>query len=680
MCSETNTLEVKNLIKQELLKNSFPNFEVLFNEKSLNISLELLNELLDEEKKDFEKDLELPLEKINFETFFDKESILDIYWSFLSHYYSVNSDEKIRKIIEEFEPSLIDYWHFVSYNKKYYEICKYILEETSLDYEQKRIVKDVVEKFEERWINLKTEKQNKLKKISKKLAKLSNKFSNNEIDSEKTFSYTFSNLDFLQELPNSIAESVKSEKWYTFWASPSDYSNVMKYCSSREIREFFYKKHSSFASSWKFDNKKNILQIINLRKEKAEILWYNSFNELAFVHKMADSKEEVEVLIKPITKKAKQKARKELYFLKKYFKLCDIHPWDLPYFYRKLKETKYKLNEQEVKKYFEFNNVLSWLFGVAKKLFGLEMKEVSKKFSEDNFFSDCKFYEVWKDWEKIAFYMLDPFYRKEKNSWAWANDLKWKFKEKLPFIINVCNFEKPRKQELSNKELSEENFSLLSLWEVETIFHEFGHATHQMLAKSKYPELSWFWVEWDFVEVPSQFLEHWVSEKESVKLFAKHFETEEEIPETFLETFEKLKNLWIWLNILSQNRLTFLDFKLHWDKVPQDVESLEKKVKKVFEKYRVFEKKDTQYNSYCTFGHIFDWSYASGYYSYIRAEIMELNIFSEFRKNWIFDEKTAKKYREKILEAWSSKDAKDLFFDFMWKWVNLEVFYENKGL
>ncbi len=674
---------MKQIIK-EIKNPKINDFEFLFSEKNLKKSTDILKWLLDKEKKRFKEKIKNFKDgtKPSFETFQD-DSILDIYWSYLNHLKWVYDTKQIRDIIDDFEPYIIEFSNEVAYNKTYYEMLKSCIEDCNLNDEQKKIIEESIKYYEARWINLEKSKQSRLKKIKGKLTKLSNRFSNNLLDSQKEFLYHIETKKTLEELPEEILEQTGKKakeqwkEWYIFTSNPSEYIAIMKYCSDGNIRKDFYEKKHSFASNWKYDNRKIVLEILKLREEKANILWYKNYAELSLEFKMAKSPEEIVNLFENINKKARIKAKKEIKELKRYFNLSNLQDWDLSYYFRKYKEENYKINEKEIKEFFEFEKVLLWLHQIVYKLYWLEFK-VKKQESqlldkENKIFWDVRFYEVYKDWRLISYYILDPFYRAEKRSWAWADNIRDKYKWRIPIIVNVCNFNPPW-----FVDWSKEKISLMSILDVETLFHEFGHAIHEISSKSYYTELTWFDVEWDFIEVPSQFLEHYTGEKESLDIFALNYKNGKKIPKNILDSLKKSKNLWSWNFVLRQNEFWFLDIILHSKKAPENIKKLDEITLNIANKYGI-NKKEENYKMYAWFSHIFAWWYASGYYSYMWAEIIELDIWSEFKKNWIFDKKTGKKFFDTILSAWSYKKAPDMFFDFMWREPNIEAFIKDKG-
>lgn len=663
---------IKEQILQELHKVNFPNLELIFSSAGLGVAWELLWELLEEDKKAFEKLLKIPHSEICFDDFED-EWLLDYYWSLLNHYQWVNNTKVIRDIIETFRPELQDFWNYVAYNRDYFDLllaCEHSLE-TKFSWENRELLSDQkramylrIKAFKDRGIDLDTDKQNRLKELNKILAKLSNDFTNNISDDESKFSYEITDFECIKNLPKDVLTSVKQGDTYIFSADPTAYMAIMKYCNDSEIRSDFEKVRNSFASKWKYDNRQNILDILKYKNEKAHLLGYRNYAELSLNDKMADSPEQVFELIEWISQKAKTKAMLELDELKTYFQVSDLKSSDIAYYSNIYKEEKYNFDEKELQKYFEYNSVLKYLHDFVKNFYWLELKEIIVPVYNQ----DVKVYEVYRDSELIAYYLLDPFYRKEKRWGAWADNLREKniLFGKIPVVVNVCNFLKS-------------DPTLLLMRDAETLFHEFWHAIHEMLSVSPLGELSGFWVEWDFVELPSQLLENWVTQNESLEKLAKHYETNEPLPRKMLETLKQLETYMSWNFVVRQNEFALLDMSLYaWD-VPESVEELDIKVLALVNKYGI-QPRDENYKMYCAFSHIFGWGYSAGYYSYMWAEILEADVFDRIKKMGMFESHVGKKFLNTLLGQGTRKPASELFEDFMWRSVDNSAFMKRKGL
>jgi len=663
-------MDIKQRILSELSSPDFPNLEFLYRPDSLVLAAEVLSELLDKEKEDFRKKLETPDSEISFDTFEDF-STLDYYFSILEHYQGVHSDDTIRKIIEGFEPQYIDFGNEISYSKRYYEMLRIAIEKGDMNEQQTRIITKSIEAFEVRWIALEWEKQDELKSISKRLSELSQKFSNNVVDSKKDFEYIVTDESIMSEMPEDDrkialkrAEKI-CKKWYLFDSSQSSYMSVMKYCSDSEVRKHFYEFRQSVASNWEYNNKWLILEILQLRERKAILLGFNNYAELSLKFKMADSPEQVIELFSEISSKWKVKAQSEIDEITQYFHLEDIQTWDISYYANKLREEKYSLDSKELKKYLLFDNVLWAMFETIFKLYKLEFREIQV----DTYNESVTIYEVYKEWEFISYFFTDYFYNELKRPWAWANMIREKYWKNKKIVLNVCNFQKWI-----------DGQTLLTMWDVETMFHEAGHAIHEMLSTSEYSELSGFHVEHDFIELPSQLLENWCRDREWMKLFARHHKTGEEVPKDMLTKLEKLDTFWNGQFILAQNIFAMLDMSLHSQKIPRTEQELDDIAHKNHDTNSLLPRWEI-YSPHTSFTHIFDGWYSAGYYSYMWAEIIEKEVWKVFKDSGdIFSPEIAKRFHDTILSAWTTKKASEMFQDFIWRDVQIDAFLSEKGL
>lgn len=673
--SVENLTNIKSKVLWELKKTGFPNLGFLYSDEVLDIAPNLLEELLEEEKQKFDKKLKTKDSDISFELLNNENIELSLFWNLLDHLNYVNLWDKIEKIIDDFEPKLIEFWNEAAYSKRLYEMHKICRDNCDLGKEQKRIIDEDIKSFERRWIALDKEKQDRLKQLNVELSKLSNDFRNNVTKSKKEFEYLFETEETIKEIPEDVlkvAKQTAEDKWkqgYLFTADPTGFYAVISYCNDEKIRKEFSMKSRKFAASWDFDNRWRVLEILKLKQEKAKLLWYKNYWEFSLSDKMADSPEQIFDLFYWIANKAKQKVWNEMEELKEHFWLKEINSWDVSYYSRIMKEQKYGIKEKELKKYFEYNNTLSYLHELVWKLYWLELKEVDVNIYN----KDAKVYEVYKDWELISYYLLDAFYNKNKKPWAWANNLRskkvlTKQGKYLPLIINVCNFQK-----------SVDGDTLLTRWDVETLFHEFGHALHLILSESDYSDLSWFTVEWDFIELPSQIHENWVSERESLEKLAKHHKSWDSLSVELLDKLDNLKTYMSWFSTLWQAEFALLDMNLYtWD-IPDSIDDLDTKVLDIVNEISYF-KRWEEYKMHASFNHIFGWWYSAGYYSYMWAELLEADVFEKIKDMWIFKRETWEFFMKTILWQWSRKKAEDLFKDFMWRDLDNKAFMKRKGL
>lgn len=664
---------VKARILWEINKAGFPDLEFLFSPEALEQIPALLDELLEEEKAIFQRLIAKNPEDVVFDDLIEETSVHYLFW-LVKHLNSVEKSDFTKSIIENFEEKYIAFNDDKNYSNSVYEIFKYLLEKWWFDPSQIRILEKNIRTFEINWINLPLEKQEKIRKINIKLWKLENDFDNNIIDSENAFSYLVTDIEIIKDLPETTLEiAAKNAKenlqeWYLFDANPTAYSNIMDYCSDSKLREYFLKARLQFASSWECDNRPIILKILKLKQEKAKLLWYKNYAEFNLVEEMADSPEQVFELIWLINEKAKEKAKKEIENLKSYFWLEKIEYWDVSFYERKFKEEKYNIDEKEIKKYLKYENVLSYLFEQAKNFYGVEIKKINAKVYND----DVEVYEAWKNGKLISYYFTDIFHKKWKAQGAWAENIRLKneiaWNMKIPVIANVCNYQKNETWEI-----------LLTVEDAETLFHEFGHTLHEMLSEGKYSELSWFRVEMDFVELPSQLNENFVKDKASFANLAKHYLTWEKLSDDILDKIEELKILNSWMLVLGQNAYALLDMKLHYMKAPKTIEELDNIVLSILNDIAI-SPKWPEYKIHASFRHIFAGPYDAKYYSYMWAELLEADVFARIKEMWMFDREVGEKFISTILGQGTRKPANELFRDFMWRDLDNTAFMKRKWL
>lgn len=645
---------MKSQLLSELKKTWIPNFELFKSSEALILLPDLLNELLSQEIADFERILEKNAENLTFDELFI-EGELGYLRNILNFLNSTEKSPEIRKIIQDFRAKYEDFLNQIAYSKKYYEVLSDFSKRDNLNADQIRILELEIKYFKQRGIDLDEKTQEQIKEINKKTSEISEKIQNNVTDEQSHFFINFPDNEFFSSLPKDIStmtkKASKGEKMLTFDANPSGLQAILKYCDDPEIRKTIYLQLNQWASKGEYSNKNLIFEFLSLRQNKAQLLGYENFAHQSLENKMASSPAEVKKLIWEIAEKAKLKAKNELELLKSTYNLTEINPRDLAYYARKYKEEFYSFDEEELRQYFEFDHVLDWLFEFVKNFLGVEMRKIKKSEWPSAIFE----YEVYFNDTQIAFFVLDPFYRAGKRQWAWADILREKDPEFLPLVINVENFSENR-----------DGKTLLYKRDVETLFHEFGHALHAMLADSRYAQLNGFNVERDFVELPSQLMENWVKDQEALKSLAKHSETWEQIPFHMLQTQENLQTRMMGNFVLRQCELALVDMSIYDSELPTSSEELENSILEISNRYSLFPR-GQEYQLYCSFLHIFWGWYGAGYYSYMRAELLEADVFQKIKENWIFSPQIWNLYRDKILAQGCRKPARELFSDFMWR-------------
>lgn len=548
--------------------------------------------------------------------------------------------------------------------------------------DERRAVEDTYTQFVLRGALLDAGKQKELKEINGKLTDLYLKFNKNLLNANNTFEIVVDKKEDLAGLPQNTIDNAAAEakergkegKWVFTLHAPSRLA-VLQYADSRDLREKMWKGYTSNASSGENDNRPVIKQIVKLRAQKAELLGFPTFAALMTADKMSKTPENAENLLLSIFNPAKVKVAEEVATMQQ---LSDslgndfkIAPWDYYYFAEKVRQRDYALSEAEIKPYFAVDSVRAGIFAMAKRLYGLTFEEMP---DAPKYHPDVKVYDV-KDanGEHLAVFMTDYFTRASKRQGAWMEELKTSWvnadgSKERPIIYNVGNFAKP----------TAEAPALLSIDDVQTMFHEFGHGLHGMLSQVRLKSQSGTKVDRDFVEFPSQFHEHWAFDPEMLKVYAHHYKTGELIPDSLVQK----------INAASKHNMGFMTTELTgaalldlaWGKVGAndsiDVEAFEKQVA---EKLGMPEQLTFRYRS-PYFKHIFgDEGYASGYYTYTWAEQFDADAYELFREHGVFNPELAAKMKH-LLESGNSEDPMVLYEQFAGRKPSPEALLRQRGL
>lgn len=666
------TSEIKALVENP----EFLDFQAFASADSLQMYESALEELLKEAKDVFAKILKTPKEQATFtnvvETFLQQDESLSTLWTFLHHINSTNASEVTRKIIQSFQPKMVEYSNLVSLSPEFFTLLEAVESSgESLDSNQQRSLELLVTDMKSAGVHLKGDKKKRLEEINTQLAELSEVFSNNVLDSRKEFSHHFITDESFGEMPESDrnvaqeeAKQRKKEGW-VFTLSPPSYQAIMQYCTDRDVRKKFWEANVQVASSGEYSNKKIIVDILSLRKEKAKLLGFDTYADYVLEQRMAESPNQVLSLLNNFAEKAKEKAKSEWGIIQNFSGLSDLSHWDAAFYSEKLKKEKFHIDNNELRKYFPLQQVIEGLFQTANILFGLTFHKQEAKLYDDSVLA----HDVFLGEKKIAYFVFDLFARPEKRGGAWCNDLRHGRKKLLPIVVNVSNFSKGTKT----------SPPLLAHYDVQTMFHEFGHGLHVMLSSNGFANTNGFHTEWDFVELPSQLFENWTWEKEGLDLFAKHFESGAPLSEETIVSLNKSRKFLKGLFVLRQNEFGFLDFLLHTQEPPKSVEELDARTLEIANTYSILKKPD-YYNMYTSFGHIFGGGYAAGYYSYLWAEILEADVFTRFQKEGVLNPKIGKEYMEKILGQGAKKSGAEIFKDFMGREPKPDALLEKLGM
>lgn len=596
---------------------------------------------------------------------------------------SAETNEEIQQLAQEISPILTQHHNDVILNQELFEKVQRVhksIDSKLLTTEQNRLLEQTYKQFSRNGALLKEEEKLTLRKLNEELAKLSLQFGENVLAETNEYEMWLQNEQDLDGLPQSIkdaaaqlAESQNKKGWIITLQYPS-YIPFMTYATNRSLRETLFKAFSSKGANQNTHNNEAIvLKIVNLRHKKANLLGYNTYADFILEERMAQSPEKVTTFLHRLLNKAKPFAEKEIIELKKLAEkdsITTLERWDHAFYSEKLKQAQYQFNDEILKPYFKLENVIEGVFKVANLLFGLQFEEI---FTIEKYHPEVKTYRVTDNKENfIALFYADFHPRKGKRSGAWMTSYKGqsnvKGKQERPHISNVCNFTPS----------TATTPSLLTFNEVTTLFHEFGHALHGMLANTTYKSLSGTNVYWDFVELPSQLLENWCYEKEALDLFAKHYETGETIPQEYIDKIKNLKAFMEGYQTVRQISFGLLDMTWHGQN-PENIQTVKELEKQVFSLTDLYpEVSETLMST--SFAHIFQGGYAAGYYSYKWAEVLDADAFAYFKETGIFNQKTAQSLKENILEKGGTEDPMALYTQFRGKEPSEEHLIKRAGL
>lgn len=597
---------------------------------------------------------------------------------------SAETNEEIQKIAQEVSPLLSEFSNDITLNETLFARIKLVHKQKNklnLSKEQDTLLDKKYKSFSRNGANLSNEKKDKLREIDSELAKLKLKFGENVLAETNKFEMHLTNVEDVDGLPESAKEAAailaksKNKKGWIFTLDYPSYIPFMKYARKRVLRkELALAFGSKGFHNDELDNQQHVLRIANLRFQRARLLGYKTHAHFVLEERMAETPEKVHEFLNELLEKAKPAAVRELRQLQDFAKELDgiegLQKWDASYYSEKLRQQLFNLDDEKLKPYFKLENVISGVFKVAEKLFKIRFQEVS---DIDKYHPEVKTYRVWdEDQNLVSIFYADFHPRKGKRGGAWMTSFKPQYQKDgenvRPHISNVCNFtpSTPSKP------------SLLTFNEVTTLFHEFGHGLHGMLANTNYPSLSGTSVYWDFVELPSQVMENWCYEKETLQLFATHYENGELIP---MELVEKIKESATFLEgmaTLRQLSFAFLDMAWHGTD-PSKTTNVKAHEVLAFEGTQLYpETRETCMST--SFSHIFQGGYASGYYSYKWAEVLDADAFAYFKEHGIFNAEIATKFKENVLSKGGTEKPMVLYKRFRGSEPRIEALLERAGL
>ncbi|WP_272022020.1 M3 family metallopeptidase [Olleya namhaensis] len=643
--------------------------------------------LIEEAKKDIEaivNNTAVPTFKNTIEALEFSGQQLERVTSIFFNLNSAETNDEIQKIAQDISPILTEFGNDITLNQALFTKVKTVFDsKDSLDLttEQNTLLDKKYKSFSRNGANLSEDKKLKLRAIDKQLASLKLKFGENLLAETNAFEMLLTKEEEVSGLPEGakeaakqLAESKDKDGWLITLDYPS-YIPFMTYADRRDLREKLAK--ASGAKGFKndaLDNQSNVLDIARLRFERANLLGYKTHSHFVLEERMAETPEKVNSFLQDLLVKAKPAAEREFAELENFAKELDnidqLEKWDSAYYSEKLKQKLFNLDDEQLKPYFKLENVIDGAFQVATKLFGLQFKKID---TIDKYHEDVMTYKVLdENNDLVSIFYADFFPRAGKRNGAWMTSYKPQFIKdginERPHISNVCNFTKPTKSKPS----------LLTFNEVTTLFHEFGHGLHGMLANTTYPSLSGTSVFWDFVELPSQVLENWCYEKEALELFAKHYETGEVIPMDLVAKIKESATFQEGMQTLRQLSFGLLDMIWHGIN-PSDITDVKTHEYKTFEDTNLYP--DVKENCMSTaFAHIFQGGYSSGYYSYKWAEVLDADAFDYFKEEGIFNKDVAKKFKDNVLSQGGTENPMILYKRFRGQEPKPEALLKRAGL
>ncbi len=598
---------------------------------------------------------------------------------------SAETCDEMETLAQKMSPILTKHANDITLNKKLFERIKYVYDHPNRTFtpEEQMLLETSYDGFVRSGALLNEKDKDKLRKLTEEASMLTLQFSQNLLKENKAFTLHITNeaqLEGLPESAKSAAASNAKEQNKEGWIFTLDYpsfSPFMTYSTQRDLRRKMYMARNTECIH---DNENNNIEIckklINLRREMAQLLGYDTYADYVMKHRMASNVRNVERLLDDLITAYKPTAIKEVEAVKTLAKKIEgedfkLEPWDFSYYSHKLQMEKFNLDAEMLRPYFQLDKVIKGIFGLANKLYGITFKE-NKDIPV--YHPDVKAYEVFdKDGSYLAVFYADFFPRKGKQGGAWMTEFQgqWidhKGNNVRPHVSVVMNLTKP----------TEKSPALLTLGEVETFLHEFGHSLHGMFANTRFESLSGTNVWWDFVELPSQFMENFAVEKDFLRTFAFHYQTGEPLPDELIERIVKSRNFMSAYSCLRQVSFGLLDMAYYTQKGPftEDIISFEKNAWK--EAVVMPQRNDTCMT--VQFSHIMAGGYAAGYYSYKWAEVLDADAFSVFKKNGIFDSATAQSFRENILSKGGTEHPMTLYKRFRGQEPTIDALLERNEI
>jgi len=611
---------------------------------------------------------------------------IERFWSPLSHLHAVVNSKELRACYQACLPKFSAYEASILQNETLYRALK-SLSKTHLSSVESHILTDQIQAFELSGVSLSAEKKSRFEAIQTRLSALSNTYENHLLDATQAFTRHFLDDTRLKGLPSHTMAaakeraSEKGESGYVLSLEAPDYIAVAMFADDRALRQEFYEAYVTRASdvgpyALKFDNSPVMNEILALRHEKATLLGFEHYAALSLATKMADSSDKVLTFLQDLAAKSKPQALKEIDALNAFAKTQGqetLMPWDLSYYAEKLRQAKYAINDEMLRPYFPTPNVMQGLFEIIHRLYGVTLVALP---GVDTWHKDVMVYALKDNQQQTRGVLyVDLYARTNKRGGAWMDSCQSRraltqTDVQIPIAFLTCNFAKPTGGKPG----------LLSHDEVETLFHEMGHCLHHLLTQVDYHAASGInGVEWDAVELPSQFFEHWCWEKQALSLISAHHETGETLPDALYEKMMKAKHFQSGMAMMRQLEFSLFDFKLHMgydSRAPHWVADVLAKVRQDTAVIPIMPYNRFQHS----FSHIFAGGYAAGYYSYKWAEVLSADAYSRFEEEGVFNAKTGQDFLKAVLEVGGSKSAKDAFIAFRGREPDISALLRHNGI
>ena len=617
------------------------------------------------------------------------ENNLSRLWSPISHMNAVVNTDELREAYNTALPILSGYSTEMGQNAEFFKAMQSIQDSQDnapLNKAQQKSLNDALKSFTRSGINLPPEKQQAFKKISQKLSQLSSKFSDNVLDATNNWTLLISDVEALKGLSdNALAAAAQSASqrelsgWLLTLEFPSFHA-VMTYADDRALREKVYRAYTTRASEQSenlaLNNNDLMVEILQLRQEKAELLGFDHYADYSIDVKMAESPAQIIGFLEELAEKSLPYAKKEFKelqtFAAEHLNIQDLQAWDVSYASDKLKQQSFNFSSEDLKPYFPADYVLKGLFQIVESLYGVTIKAQD---AVETWHEDAQFYEIFDaKGNLIAQFYLDLYARQHKRGGAWMADYCTRFNNgsmiQTPVAFMTCNASSP----------TADAPALFTHDEVITLFHEFGHGLHHMMTQIEYLSISGIsGVEWDAVELPSQFMENFCWQRETIDLFAAHYETNEKIPEELFNKIKETQHFQSGMAMVRQLEFALFDLKIHMDKTVDSAGKIQAILNQTRQAVAVIPAPD--FNRFQNgFGHIFAGGYAAGYYSYKWAEVLSADAFSRFEEEGLFSKAAGNDFLEQVLQKGGSRPAMESFVAFRGREPKVDALLRHNGL